>query len=76
MRLREKGERNMGIEDDILDLIAELPDKLNEVGVTTELKFLTLGGVLWACREEILRLREENQQLKRGNKRGICNTGL
>lgn len=58
--------RNMPIEDDILDLIAQLPDQLNEAGVTTELKFLTLGGVLWACREEILRLRKEVAGLKSG----------
>lgn len=64
----------MNIEDDILDLIAELPDKLNDAGVTTELKFLTLGGVLWACREEIIRLREENVRLKKGGKRGVRNT--
>jgi hypothetical protein len=54
------------IEDDILDLLAELPDQLNDASVTTELKFLTVGGVLWACRAEIIRLREELRELKKG----------
>jgi hypothetical protein len=57
------------IEDDILDLIAELPDKLNDAGVTTELKFLTLGGVLWACREEIILLRKELKELRSANRK-------
>ena len=59
----------MNIEDDILDLIAELPDKINDTGVTTELKFLTLGGVLWACREEIIRQRREIEELKNAGKK-------
>ena len=59
----------MTIEDDILDLIAELPDKLNDAGVTTELKFLTLGGVLWACREEIILLRKELKELRSANRK-------
>ena len=59
----------MNIEDDILDLIAELPDKINDAGVTTELKFLTLGGVLWACREEIIRQRREIEELKNAGKK-------
>jgi hypothetical protein len=68
MRLSDRlkrGEKRVNIEDDILDLIAELPDKLNDAGVTTELKFLTLGGVLWACRDEIMKLREENAELRK-----------
>jgi hypothetical protein len=59
----------VNIEDDILDLIAELPDKINDAGVTTELKFLTLGGVLWACREEIIRQRREIEELKNAGKK-------
>lgn len=64
------------IEDDILDLIAQLPDQMGDVSVTTETKFLTLGGVLFACRAEIIRLRQEVAQLKKGSERGIRNTGL
>ena len=66
----------METEDDILDLIRALPDDINDAGTTTEFKFLTVGGVLWACREEILRLREENEKLKKGGKRVVRNTGL
>jgi hypothetical protein len=28
------------------------------------MKFLTVGGVLWACYDEIKRLREENERLR------------
>jgi hypothetical protein len=52
------------IEDDILDLIRELPNEINDSSTTTELKFLTVGGVLWACHEEIKRLRKEIEELK------------
>lgn len=55
----------MEIEDDILDLIQALPDNINDASTTTEMKFLTVGGVLWACRDEILRLRQEVEALKR-----------
>ena len=55
----------MEIEDDILDLIRELPDEINEVGTTTEFKFLTIGGILWKCREEIIFLRQEIARLKK-----------
>jgi hypothetical protein len=51
-------------EDDILDLIRVLPNEINDTGTTTEFKFLTVGSVLWACREEIIKLREENAKLK------------
>jgi hypothetical protein len=54
----------METEDDILDLIRMLPSEINDTGTTTEFKFLTVGGVLWACREEIIKLREENAKLK------------
>jgi len=59
----------METEDDILDLIRMLPSEINDTGTTTEFKFLTVGGVLWACREEIIKLREENAKLKRGGKK-------
>ena len=59
----------MEIEDDILDLIRELPDEINEVGTTTEFKFLTLGGILWKCREEIILLRQEVARLKKDKPR-------
>jgi hypothetical protein len=64
----------VGTEEDILDLIRMLPSEINDTGTTTEFKFLTVGGVLWACREEIIKLREENAKLKRGGKRVIRNT--
>jgi len=52
------------IEDDILDLIQALPDNINDASTTTEMKFLTVGGVLWACRDEIIWLRKEVARLK------------
>ena len=66
----------MQIENDILDLIRDLPSEINDASTTTEMKFLTVGGVLWACHDEIRRLRQEIAELKRGNKRGVRNTGL
>lgn len=64
----------MEVEDDILDLIRSLPNEINDASTTTEMKFLTVGGVLWACHDEIKRLREEVDSLKKGVKRGIRNT--
>jgi hypothetical protein len=64
------------VENDILDLIRDLPSEINDASTTTEMKFLTVGGVLWACHDEIRRLREEVERLKRGGKRGVRNTGL
>lgn len=55
---------SMEIEDDILDLIQALPDNINDASTTTEMKFLTVGGVLWACRDEIIWLRKEVARLK------------
>jgi hypothetical protein len=57
------------IENDILNLIRDLPNEINDAGTTTEFKFLTVGSVLWACRDEIIRLREENEKLKKGGKK-------
>jgi len=57
------------IEDDILDLIRALPNDINDASTTTEMKFLTVGGVLWACHDEIQRLREEVARLKKGGKK-------
>jgi hypothetical protein len=54
----------MEIEHDILDLIRDLPDEINDASTTTEFKFLTVGSVLWECRAEIIRLRQEVEQLK------------
>jgi hypothetical protein len=64
------------VENDILDLIRDLPSEINDASTTTEMKFLTVGGVLWACHDEIRKLRQEIAELKRGNKRGVRNTGL
>jgi hypothetical protein len=60
------------IEDDILDLIQALPNNINDATTTTEMKFLTVGSVLWACRDEIIWLRKEVARLKRerGSKKG------
>lgn len=57
----------MKIEDDILDLIRDLPREINDASTTTEMKFLTVGGVLWACHDEIRRLRKEVAELKEGD---------
>lgn len=63
----------MTVEEDILDLIRNLPSEINDASTTTEFKFLTVGSVLWACHDEIQRLREEVRQLKKGGKRGVRN---
>ena len=64
----------MEVEDDVLDLIRSLPNEINDASTTTEMKFLTVGGVLWACHDEIRRLRDEVASLKKGGKRGVRNT--
>jgi uncharacterized small protein (DUF1192 family) len=52
------------IEDDILDLIRALPNEINDASTTTEMKFLTVGSVLWQCHHEIKYLRTEIERLK------------
>ncbi len=59
----------MEIEDDILDLIQALPMEINDASTTTEMKFLTVGSVLWACRDEIIYLRKEVERLKNDGRR-------
>ena len=59
----------MEIEDDILDLIQALPNEINDASTTTEMKFLTVGSVLWACRDEIIYLRKELARLKSDGRR-------
>ncbi len=59
----------MEIEDDILDLIQALPTEINDTSTTTEMKFLTVGSVLWACRDEIIYLRREVERLKNDSRR-------
>lgn len=66
----------MQVENDILDLIRDLPSEINDASTTTEMKFLTVGGVLWACHDEIRRLREEIAELKKGGKRVRHNARL
>lgn len=61
-------ERLVEIEDDILDMIRELPREINDASTTTEMKFLTVGGLLWACHDEIKKLRSEVQSLKKRRK--------
>lgn len=56
----------MTLEEDILDLIRNLPSEINDASTTTEFKFLTVGSVLWACHDEIMKLRKEVEELKRG----------
>jgi hypothetical protein len=56
----------MGTEEDILDLIRELPGEINNTGTTTEFKFLTVGSVLWACHDEIVYLRRRVKELENG----------
>lgn len=58
----------MGAEDDVLDLIRALPDEMNNFSTTTEMKFLTVGSVLWACRDEIIYLRRRVKELQDGQK--------
>jgi hypothetical protein len=66
-----KKEEKVEIEDDILDLIQALPYEINDAATTTEMKFLTVGSVLWACRDEIIWLRKEVARLKSdGRKKG------
>lgn len=55
----------MDVEDDILDLIRELPNEMNDATTTTEFKFLTVGSVLWQCYHEIRHLRSELKRLER-----------
>jgi hypothetical protein len=56
----------VGTEEDILDLIRELPGEINNTGTTTEFKFLTVGSVLWACHDEIVYLRKRVRELENG----------
>ncbi len=63
----------MEVENDVLDLIRVLPDEMNDFSTTTEMKFLTVGSVLWACRDEIVYLRRrvkelENARFEKGKK--------
>ena len=59
----------MEIEDDVLDLIRALPNEINDASTTTEMKFLTVGSVLWACRDEIIYLRKEVERLRYGSRK-------
>lgn len=58
----------MTVEEDVLDLIRSLPNELNDFSTTTEMKFLTVGSVLWACRDEIMYLRRRVKELQDGQK--------
>lgn len=59
----------MTTEEDVLDLIRHLPEEINHAGTTTEMKFLTVGGVLWACYDEIVYLRREVERLSKKGKK-------
>ena len=54
----------MEVEDDILDLIRALPNEVNDASTTTEMKFLTVGSVLWQCYHEIKYLRNELEEAR------------
>lgn len=56
----------MTVEEDILDLIRALPNEVNDTSTTTEFKFLTVGSVLWACHDEIVKLRIKIERLESG----------
>jgi hypothetical protein len=56
------------IEDDILDLIRALPNEVNDASTTTEMKFLTVGSVLWQCHHEIKYLRAKVERLERDSR--------
>lgn len=58
----------MSSEEDVLDLIRDIPSCLGDTTVATELKYITLGAVLSKCADEIVRLRRENERLKRETK--------
>lgn len=62
----KEAKEKVEIEDDVLDLIRDLPHEINDASTTTEMKFLTVGSVLWACHEEIKKLRAEVEGLKSG----------
>lgn len=54
----------MNVQDDILDLIRALPNEINDASTTTEMKFLTVGSVLWQCYDEINFLRRRIKELE------------
>lgn len=54
----------MEIDGDILEVLKDVPECMNDLTVTTEFKFLTLGAILVQCSEEIRKLRAENARLR------------
>jgi hypothetical protein len=54
----------MNLDDDILELIRELPAQINSPDVSPEFKFMVAGAVLWRCADEIKYLREQIEKLK------------
>lgn len=54
----------MEIDGDILEVLKDVPECMNDMTVTTEFKFLTLGAILVQCSEEIRKLRAENARLR------------
>jgi hypothetical protein len=52
----------MIVDEDILDLIRALPNEINDSGTTTEMKFLTVGGVLWKVKPYANRSNRDEQR--------------
>jgi hypothetical protein len=59
----------MEIDGDILEVLKDVPECMNDLTVTTEFKFLTLGAILVQCSDEIRRLRIENERLRSASPR-------
>ena len=59
------------ITDDLLEEIRQLPEHVNDLTVTTELKFLSVGALLARCADEIVRLRNENEALRANKKKKV-----
>lgn len=58
----------MKIDDDVLEDMKHIPDYMEDLTVTTEFKFLSLGALLARCAAEIQTLREENARLRGGSR--------
>ena len=58
----------MTVDEDVLEEIRHLPDQVNDISVSTELKFITIGALLARCAQEIITLREENARLRTGGR--------
>lgn len=55
----------MKIDDDVLEDMKHIPEYMEDLNITTEFKFLSLGALLARCAAEIQTLREENARLRK-----------